>query len=361
MTDGIKLSLHISLAGRSIEGASSRANFHFEEKEGGLRLYLPKDDADREVCFESDLPRRLCRFLSITDPEAPGVIGGVFRKDNLSVIDRILEKEGVTSVNCDFAALDAELGVPEDELQIEALAEATSNVRLSTPNSAPRSYTPSGWASWKDKQSRTVNSENGGDLRTSSPSHQELRRDALGIAYKKILENVVNTARHRAGRGCLETVGNSPQGSMVVNALPLETIRDAFAARTQDRDFKLGAAGELYMFELLKGLDLPDFGLMNWKSAIRDRVRIHADYSNLEKDDDRTAIADIEYLDSSNKLTQHLISKGHLAPGTWASERPFYHIEVKATTSSNWQEAFFMSKYQERHVRTPFPLKTRLT
>jgi len=106
------------------------------------------------------------------------------------------------------------------------------------------------------------------------------------------------------------------------------------------------------MFECLKGLGLPRFGLENWKSAIRDRVKIHADYHGLEKDNDRSAIADIEYLDDSRKLTQFLTQKGHLAQGFWDSERPLYHIEIKTTTSSDWQEPFFMSKAQERHVRT---------
>ena len=101
----------------------------------------------------------------------------------------------------------------------------------------------------------------------------------------------------------------------------------------------------------MKGLALPGFGLENWKSAIRDRVKIHADYHDLEKDNDQRAIADIEYLDSSGSLTRYLTQKGHLAQGLWDSERPRYHIEVKTTTSSSWQEPFFMSKYQERHAR----------
>jgi len=138
---------------------------------------------------------------------------------------------------------------------------------------------------------------------------------------------------------------------VATKALPQESIREAFSTRTQERDFKVGAAGELYMFEYLKGLGLPRFGPENWKSAIRHRVNIHADYDGLEKDNDRSAIADIEYLDDSRKLTQFLTQKGHLAQGLWDIERPLYHIEVKTTTSTDWQEPFLMSKAQERHVR----------
>ena len=396
VSDSIGRSLQITQNGRSIEGASSRASFHFEETDGVLRLYIPKDEVEREVCFESDLPRRLCMFLSITDPGAPGVIGGVFRKDNLAVIDRILENAGTGQVDCDFAALDEELGAPEDELDVETPVEATSYVRLSTTSSGPRPYTPSGWARWgerqsgsasaedvrdmstsslsyqkrqsgsanaedirdmstpslsyQERQSGSANAESVRDMSTPSLSYQERQREAQETAYKSILEHIVNVARQRVHSGVFEIMGVFVRGPMATKPLPQETIRDAFAAGTRERDFKLGAAGELYMFEYLKGLVLPGFGLKNWKSAVRDRVKIHADYHDLEKDNDRSAIADIEYLDYSGRLTQFLTQKGHLAQGLWDSERPLYHIEVKTTTSSDWQEPFFMSKYQERHV-----------
>ena len=352
MSDGIRRSLQIAQHGRSIEGASTRANFHVEEAEGAVRLYLPKDEVEREVCFESDLPRRLCTFLSITDSGAPGLIGGVFRKDKPAVIDKILENAGVGQVDCDFDALDEELEGSEAESDAETLVEATSNIRLYTPTSGPRPYAPSGWAGWRERQSRSEIAEDVRDPIMPNPSYQERQREAPETTYTRILENVVNVARHRAHSGIFESTGVSIPGPVATTALPQETIREAFATRTQERDFKVGAAGELYMFEYLKGLGLPRFGLENWTSGIRDRVKIHADYHNLEKDNDRSAIADIEYLDDSRRLTQLLIEKGHLPRGLWDSEKPRYHIEVKTTTSSDWQEPFFMSKAQERHVRT---------
>ena len=353
VSDGIRRSLQITQDKRSVESVSSRANFHFDEAEFALRLYLPKDEVERDVCFESDLPRRLCTFLGITDPGASGVIGGVFRKDNPIVIDRILEKAGVGQVDCDFAALDEELGASEAESEVETLVETTSNIRLSTPSSVSRAYTPSSSARWEEGQSEGENAEHVRDAFIPSSSHQERQRDAQETAYKYILENVVNVAKERVHSGIFESTGVSTKGLAATKSLPQETIREAFATRTQERDFKVGAAGELYMFEYLKGLGLPRFGLENWKSEIRDRVKIHTDYQDLEKYHDRSAIADIEYLDDSRRLTQLLKQKGHLAPGLWDSEKQFlYHIEIKTTTSSNWQERFFMSKAQHRHVRT---------
>ncbi|KAL8908951.1 MAG: hypothetical protein Q9207_000527 [Kuettlingeria erythrocarpa] len=142
VSDGISRSLRITQRGRSIESASNRANLHFEETGGALRLYLPKDEVDRDVCFESDLPRRLCTFLSFVDKAAAGVFGAVLRKDNPLVIDRILENAGVGQVDCNFAALDEELGTPESGSDIETPVEATSSIRLASSTSAIRPAHP---------------------------------------------------------------------------------------------------------------------------------------------------------------------------------------------------------------------------
>lgn len=151
VSDSIRRSLQIIQRGRSIEGATSRANFHIEEAEGALRLYLPKDEVDSDVCFESDLPRKLCTFLSVTDPGALGIIGAVFRKDNPIVIDKILANAGVGQVDCDFAALDVELGTSEAGSDVDTLVNATSDITLSAPSSVPRPCTPSGRARWGER------------------------------------------------------------------------------------------------------------------------------------------------------------------------------------------------------------------
>lgn len=337
--------------GRSIESASSRADFHFEEAEGALRLYLPKHEADRDVCLEFDLPRRLCTFLGITDPGASGLIGGIFRKDNPVVIDRILEKAGVSQNDCDFTALDEEVGTSEAQSDVATLVEATNNIRLPSSSPDPHSHTPSGWARGRERHSRGEDVEDVRDEIIPSSPYQDRQRQAQETAYKCILENVVSAARQRVTSHVFESTGSFNKGSVATEALPQEVIRTAFPTRTQERDFKVGAAGELYMFEIFKGLGLPGFGLENWKSEIRDRVNIHADYHDLGNCNDRSAIADFEYQDNSGNLTDFLIQKLHLPQGFWCSKTLTYHIEIKTTTSSNWQESFFMSKFQERHVR----------
>lgn len=343
VSDGIRRSLQIVQHGRTIEGASSRANFHLEEVEGALRLYLPKDEVERDVCLEFDLPHRLCHFLSVTDDKAPGIIGGVYRKDKQMVIEKILENAGVGQVDCDFVALDGALGDPEVDSDAETVVETASFGRHVTPSPFSRPYTPSTWKKPSERLS-------GSDNVVRGPYNQDWQKNAQEAAYKHVLENTVNVARQRAACGIFESTESSTRRRTATKALSQDTIREAFQTRSYDRDFQIGAAGELYVFEYLKTLGLPQFGFGNWPSDVRDRVCAHSDYIGLKKANDRSAIADIEYLDESSMLTKLLIKEGHLAEELWDDKKPMYHIEVKATTSSKWQEPFYMSTAQEQHV-----------
>ena len=310
---------------------------------------MPKDEVERDVCFESDLPRKLCTFLGITDPSAPAIIGAIFRKDNAVVIGKILENAGVGEVECDFDALDERLEPDSDE---ETVVETTSSTRLGTPNPAPYARTPSSSARPRGRQYDFGNADGVHNTATPSPPQLEQQRNPQENAHSRILEQVVNVARQRVKCGVFEFDESLAGNQMQIQALPFEVVREAYPARSQDRDFKVGATGELYMFEYLKGLDLPDFGLKHWKSSIRDRVKSHAEYQDIENCHDRNAIADIEYMDESRKLTRFLTDRGYLAPRFFDSDRPLYHFEVKTTVSSDWQEPFFMSKAQERHVKS---------
>ncbi len=74
-------------------------------------------------------------------------------------------------VDCDFTALDEELGASEARSDVETLVEATSNIRLSTPSSGPRPYTPSGWATWREGQSGSEDAQDVRDEIMPNPSY----------------------------------------------------------------------------------------------------------------------------------------------------------------------------------------------
>ncbi|KAJ5716961.1 hypothetical protein N7488_002607 [Penicillium malachiteum] len=87
-------------------------------------------------------------------------------------------------------------------------------------------------------------------------------------------------------------------------------VRISFLSDSQfERDKKVGAAGELYAFELLKGLLLPDWSDSNWPSTIRRYVTTHPDYATMTAWYGRET-ADIVYDDTQGLFTALLIDRG---------------------------------------------------
>ncbi|KAH6876838.1 hypothetical protein B0T10DRAFT_497374, partial [Thelonectria olida] len=121
-----------------------------------------------------------------------------------------------------------------------------------------------------------------------------------------------------------------------------------------ERDKRIGAAGELFIFELLSHLspELPGFGRNNWKSTIRSYVTGHPDYNDMSPWNGRET-ADITYQDVSGALTSLLADAGHM--DTWDADRvrqarPEFFIEVKSTTGP-FETPFYMSKAQYRRMQ----------
>ncbi|KAI8956044.1 hypothetical protein F4801DRAFT_595377 [Xylaria longipes] len=104
-----------------------------------------------------------------------------------------------------------------------------------------------------------------------------------------------------------------------------------------ERDHKVGAAGELNVFELLSHLSeshgIPAFTRHNWKGNIRKYVTVHPEYADMEEWRWKKT-SDITYWDIQSTLTCELIEKGFLARDAWEGKRPNYFIEVKTTTSA---------------------------
>ncbi|KAF2421213.1 hypothetical protein EJ08DRAFT_738278 [Tothia fuscella] len=110
------------------------------------------------------------------------------------------------------------------------------------------------------------------------------------------------------------------------------------------REFKTGAAGELFVFELLQNLQLPGFAEHNWQSTIRHRISAHESYAHLQQWSG-TETADIVYEDTEGTLTGRLIEQGYFDRAVWGNSCPKYYIEVKTTTDV-LHTPFFVSQNQ---------------
>ncbi|CAF3608899.1 unnamed protein product [Fusarium graminearum] len=169
--------------------------------------------------------------------------------------------------------------------------------------------------------------------------------------YRVILDRVIEKAQSAV----LPSSGSFDMSDLR-NALPnddtnayesfdgLDLVSRFRSTSQLERDKKIGAAGELYVFELLSCLNMPNWDRTNWQSTIRSYVTIHPDYRDLQAWRGHET-ADLVYFDDEGHLTNTLIGCGYLDHDEWHGERPKYYIEVKTTTGP-YSTAFYMSGKQ---------------
>ncbi|KAH6672846.1 hypothetical protein B0J14DRAFT_667527 [Halenospora varia] len=121
-----------------------------------------------------------------------------------------------------------------------------------------------------------------------------------------------------------------------------------------NHDTKIGAAGELFVFEILSTLGLPWFDWPNWESTIRGLVAIHPRYTGMDNWPGRET-PDITYDDRSGVLTAILIAKGYLEEQVWRNARPKYFMEVKTTTGECGDRLYISSNQYQLMRRYTFP------
>ncbi|KAI1137758.1 hypothetical protein F5Y05DRAFT_419225 [Hypoxylon sp. FL0543] len=105
-----------------------------------------------------------------------------------------------------------------------------------------------------------------------------------------------------------------------------------------ERDKRVEAAGQLYVFELLSSLCFR-FDHSDWTSTLRKYVTVHPDYEEIGSWTG-SETSDFVYKDMGGVLTKVLVEKGFLQK-KWRARRPWpkYYIKVKTTTGA-WDEPF---------------------
>ncbi|KAL6399631.1 uncharacterized protein AUP68_17036 [Ilyonectria robusta] len=335
-----------------------------EAVSGKLRIYIPAASEyfdDREYCLASRLPLELAAYLmkckpSIVDPRIVCTVGSVLQVQPKTAL-RILRDKAIPFLGPAFdeAALMADQSNPR--MSVAPKKKIKPRVRL--PPAATTPKLP------KDKASVPPNPSDSQSKDALPPRDSPLSLDdLLGMpypprvvstrqnhdlttdpAYVHLLEHVVAKAR----------VAQLPYESAAFDMSTLldvvdnkSTTEKAFSFVTDDQtDWQrmVGAAGELFTFELLLGLKpkLPDFSRDNWESVVRHFAAAHPEYEKLTKNYVPEQ-SDIFYRDSNSVLTAAFIERGYLDE-TWRGSTPDYYIEVK-TTMRNLEKSFYMSSYQ---------------
>ncbi|KAM0437020.1 hypothetical protein ACHAQK_007498 [Fusarium lateritium] len=293
------------------------------------QFYLPQDDEDCEFCMATEFPRLLAAQLldcpvRDVNPEACIVTSSVLRS-RFANVGRILQHHGISELNL----------LPNN------VQEPPRTPGRQRDNAAP-SPSPS--------PARAV-------IRSPIPavSPAQVIRDAT-TPYQALLIQTVNVARISTFPDKNAVFDLATISQSLVDSTARAGLFRFYVGDQTEWQRMVGAAGELYVFELLSSIPhaLPGWSRENWQSTVRHNVSIHPDYTSL-RNWYGTEQGDLFYDDVAGTFTSYLIEKGYLKD-SWRKERPEYYIEVKTTTSSRLDTPFYMSKHQYARVRFSRPL-----
>ncbi|KAJ9143512.1 ATPase-like, ATP-binding domain [Pleurostoma richardsiae] len=383
---GVSTVLSISQDGHLTKVKAFLGDAHIDETPDGLKIYVPMDEKAQQCCFASFLPERLAGWFmrdhvtqigGKVDIAMVSALTALLTVD-IPVVDTILDHLGIIPI----PIVNEGVGVVKD--QVRAMDQVEDDAASSEPWATPKSSTSedlggaSGtlntWIAGTDGNSsspaankmialerelaslpsaqRHGRSTSAGSLHAPTPS----TGDTL---YRMLLDKVIAAARRATFpySGAFDMSG-------LLDVLPREESTLWFAgydgfdagigfrsSSQLERNKKIGAAGQLYAFELLSRLNptLRDWGRENWRSGIRQYVTIHPDYTDMKawREMETTGFT---YKDKHGDLTAVLVDRGYLDREEWHNARPEYFLDVKTTTGP-YNTPFYMSKYQYKRMQ----------
>ncbi|KAK8097421.1 hypothetical protein PG984_016560 [Apiospora sp. TS-2023a] len=360
-TGKITSELHLHQDGRVLKVEKETALLHIREDDSGLKIYIPEDEVDQETCFRSKLPQRLCEWL-MTDPDTQipnpvpaqavmavqGVLGARHRS-----LRAILDEQGILDIDLadeddnggdgvtDDTASQTLRGWIHDGHDGESSPSLTLTIGSDATGVAATPYSRDGRET--DAQSAS-NGRFSGSRAPASPAPIPILVQPSLADYTRLLTLTVAQAR--------EAVFPSPAGSLniPVRFQPNFITSGHYGLQAfgkPERDRMIGAAGELFVFELLSRLrtpSLPGFSIDNWRSTIRHYAASHPEYGDIRRFTGPET-SDITYDDANGALTNLLVAKGYMSANINSRERIGYSIEVKTTTDA-CEAPFYMSNSQ---------------
>ncbi|KAI0110180.1 hypothetical protein F4814DRAFT_394641 [Daldinia grandis] len=377
-TPKISTKLVLTIDGQTASQDVGSGMIHIDDKDG-LEIYVPRDEDLRDKSYLSILPARLAKWMMTdprtnskgnVDPSTALLIQSVLTT-KLQQVDYYLTENGIIEVTTPQQddQEDVIIDQPTPTLASTPTAVGPSTPRILRP-SPPEPVTPlfSSESLYDDPETPATDYTYYSTPMTSSdrdrspsvrtgPSPDPFtatiteRQRKATQEYCALLSQVIRMARK--SRILSEAMdlsvlldvlsGNNIAGNTIFNEHDLFDSR--LGMSRFERDKKVGAAGELFVYELLSSMDpaLRGFTRANWTSTIRKYVTVHPDYADMNSWSG-IETSDLEYKDDSSKLTAILVSKGLLL-SSWLGSRPKYYIEVK-TTPGGRDTPFFMSDAQ---------------
>lgn len=99
---GFEKSLGLQLNEVTARVQSDTGLVHIEDASDVLRIYVPRDDSDRQRCYNLDLPQALGHYFGLRDSTASAILALVFViSENL--IDEFLDRHGIVRISPDIS------------------------------------------------------------------------------------------------------------------------------------------------------------------------------------------------------------------------------------------------------------------
>ncbi|EXK82283.1 hypothetical protein FOQG_13309 [Fusarium oxysporum f. sp. raphani 54005] len=316
--EGISSVLKLSQNSGRYEARLSTASEHIDEPAGNLTIYVPRDRRVQEVCFGSVLPRKFAAWLmrnphtnidGNVEVDIINALTSIFASDR-AVLDEILDDQGM--IQLQFEDPDEDLNEEEiggEQVEDNHASDSTPEpgYEVSDPVLTPThssvndtSILPSAMRDFEiedgaletegeivETQSSTSHQVRRDDGSTSRPllhhspegrpfSPEQLSnhrpvpsypasQETEDQRYRTILERVIAAARFAnfPSGGAFDL--NDLRGALPDSGEPnsylsydgLDVLSRFQSTSQQERDKKIGAARELYVFELLSKLELP--------------------------------------------------------------------------------------------------------
>ncbi|KAF0329343.1 ino80 chromatin remodeling complex protein [Colletotrichum asianum] len=383
-TDGISSDLCIVQGETSFDVEGEKSSLHIDETQSGLKIYVPRNKDHQEYMFTNLLPDKLldCMMRHPVTQVSQNVTNSAMNATKnivvapLAMLHRALEDNGIAEVQVanvdevvalDTASSATAVSVADTRTDNNAngrggseAEDAEIRMAFASSSSTNQHAVVNATVHRSMSAQSSVWSPNIPSQSSWTPSSGGSRNDASSQApYTALLSKVI-AAGQRPRANALPLCGAFDLSQLYTDLQPTRDDAELGlrSASQIERDCKIGAAGELYVFELLSHLSdqdvplppLPEFSRDNWQSNIRRYVTVHPDYALMEPWSDRET-SDIVYEDVSKQLTSLLVRQGYLETRWLSRPRgPKYFIEVKTTTMS-CETAFYMSKAQYQRMR----------
>jgi len=251
-----------------------RSELHIEESGNLLKVYVPRDEDEQDVCFGSLLPRRLLAWLMAAPGEdgpkrieetAVTIINSILNC-RVSAMATILEREGVPGIQIPDVPITSPGRAEEPRMteRISATPATPTSRRISSPHligtgsstpdtSTPRTASSTGYASDYPTPLTDPGDYSDDDSSVQTPVYTRpppLVPSATQEAqYRRLLERVVSMGRRSefpnfGATGLTDRVGGSPPSATTADSAGPVSVT---YASEWERRMKIGVAGELFV------------------------------------------------------------------------------------------------------------------